>query len=60
VAPEHLPAFRAFMEREAQGFLERCDEWLSSHEAATGAEGPSLRLGAGVYMIQERLTGEQT
>jgi hypothetical protein len=60
VAPEHLPAFRAFMEREAQGFLERCDEWLSSHEAAAGAEGPSLRLGAGVYMIQERLTGEQT
>jgi len=60
VAPEHLPAFRAFMEREAQGFLERCDEWLSSHEAAPGAEGPSMRLGAGVYMIQERLTGEQT
>lgn len=60
VAPEHLPAFRAFMEREAQGFLERCDEWLSSHEAGTAARGEPLRLGAGVYMIQDRSTGEQT
>lgn len=57
VALEHLPAFRAFMEREAQGFLERCDEWLSSHEAVD-TSAPRLRLGAGVYMIQERLTGE--
>jgi hypothetical protein len=48
------------MEREAQGFLERCDDWLSSHEAAAGADGAPLRLGAGVYLIQERLTGEQT
>ena len=60
VAPEHLPAFRAFMEREAQGFLERCDEWLSSHEAEAGARGTPLRLGAGVYMIQDRSTGELT
>ena len=60
VAPEQLPAFRAFLEREAQGFLERCDEWLSSHEAAAGSDGPQLRLGVGVYMIQEKLTGEQS
>lgn len=60
VAPEHLPAFRAFMEREAQGFLERCDEWLSSHEADVGAQATSLRLGAGIYMIQDRVTGERT
>lgn len=60
VAPEHLPAFRAFMEREAQGFLERCDEWLSSHETAAGKDGPQLRLGVGVYTIQERSTGEQS
>jgi hypothetical protein len=60
IDPRQLPAFRAFMEREGQAFLERCDEWLSAHEAkpAAGAEVATLRLGAGVYMIQEKLAGE--
>src|SRR5512137_296675 len=40
VDPRQLPAFRAFMEREGQAFLERCDEWLSAHEAQQGEGTP--------------------
>jgi hypothetical protein len=58
VDPRHLPAFRAFMEREGQAFLERCDEWLTAHEASAAA-GPRVRLGVGIYAIQD-LSGETT
>ncbi len=60
VDARHVPAFRAFVEREAQAFLERCDEWLSVHEAASESDSPRMRLGVGVYAIQEKLTGERT
>lgn len=59
IDPRHLPAFRAFVEREAQGLLERVDDWLTTHEAdAAGATG--LRLGVGVYAINDSTTGEPT
>jgi len=47
--------FRAYLEDEAQGMLERVDEWLSRHEkppASKKAER-SVRLGVGVYQIQD-------
>lgn len=51
------PAFREFIEREGQAFLERADAWLSEN-AVDGedvdAEGPTTRLGVGVYHIQDR------
>jgi hypothetical protein len=56
IDPRHLPAFRGFVEREAQGFLERVDEWLSAHEAPTTE--PALRLGVGVYAIQDLMPGD--
>jgi hypothetical protein len=61
IDPRHLPAFRAFMEREGQAFLERCDEWLSAHErtADTAAGTTALRLGVGVFAIQEKVVGER-
>jgi Family of unknown function (DUF6502) len=61
IDPRHLPAFRAFMEREGQAFLERCDEWLSAHETPPGdaAATNTLRLGVGVFAIQERVVGER-
>lgn len=59
VDPRSLPAFRAFVEREAQGLLERVDDWLASHEAdPTTAGSTSVRLGVGVYAIQDDSTGE--
>jgi hypothetical protein len=56
IDPRHLPAFRAFIEREAQAMLERMDDWLSTHEASAGEGG--LRLGLGVYAIQDTTTGD--
>jgi hypothetical protein len=59
VDPRHLPAFRAFVEREAQGLLERMDDWLASHEAdAHLPDDQKLRLGIGVYAIQADPAGE--
>lgn len=60
IDPRHLPAFRAFVEREAQGLLERVDDWLSTHEAEANAGAQSLRLGVGVYAIHDLQTGEPT
>lgn len=49
-----LPAFREFLEREGQAFLERVDAWLTEHqargEAPDTARAP-VRLGAGLYHI---------
>jgi hypothetical protein len=60
IDPRQLPAFRAFVEREAQAFLERCDEWLTAHEAAKGSDTPRMRLGVGAYAIQDETIGETT
>ncbi len=47
--------FRAWLETEAQGFLERADEWLARHEKNPDNKRPerSVRLGLGVYQIQD-------
>lgn len=52
--PALLPAFREFVEREGQAFLERVDDWLTRHEATqrNGAELAPIRLGVGLYHIQ--------
>jgi hypothetical protein len=53
VDPRQLPAFRAFLEREGQAFLERVDDWLTAHAVEDGDERRAMRLGAGVYHIEE-------
>lgn len=58
IDPRHLPAFRAFVEREAQGLLERVDDWLATHEAGPDAAAAPLRLGLGVYAIHDT-TGDE-
>lgn len=60
IDPRHLPAFRAFVEREAQGILERVDDWLAAHESESAASAATLRLGIGVYAIHDTKTGEWT
>lgn len=60
IDPRHLPAFRAFVEREAQGLLERVDDWLTAHEADANTDTTTLRLGVGVYAIHDTTTGEPT
>jgi len=56
IDPRHLPAFRALVEREAQGFLERIDDWLSAHEAPVGET--AMRLGVGAYAIHDFTPGD--
>ncbi len=61
IDPSNLPAFRAFVEREGQGFLERVDDWLSSHETPSAAGSNSaIRLGVGVYAIHGTPPGEKS
>lgn len=45
-----LPAFKQFLDREAQPFLERIDNWLSEQEDPKDSD--SVRLGLGTYWIQ--------
>jgi len=54
IAERHLAEFRAFLELEGQGFLERVDDWLTRHQASAEetARGETLRLGVGVYHLQ--------
>jgi hypothetical protein len=55
VPVEHLPEFRAFLEKEGQAFLEKVDEWLSAHEATreAGTADNVIRVGAGLYQLQD-------
>jgi hypothetical protein len=56
VAASSLGDFRRFLEAEGQSFLERVDAWLTAHEvtdAAGKGDGETLRLGAGLYHIQD-------
>ncbi|MDH3747180.1 MAG: DUF6502 family protein [Gammaproteobacteria bacterium] len=46
-----LPAYRKFIYREGQTFLERVDAWLTEHELKTD-DKDGLRLGLGMYWIQ--------
>jgi hypothetical protein len=55
VSPDALPEFRALIESEGQAFLERVDDWLSAREVSESGE--CIRLGVGVYHIEDRKTG---
>jgi hypothetical protein len=51
------PAFREFLEREGQAFLERTDAWLAENavkEDKGDPKEPTTRLGVGVYHIDDR------
>jgi hypothetical protein len=52
-----LPQFREFLEKEGQAFLERIDDWITAHEVASSTDerGTGIRLGVGVYHIQDRV-----
>lgn len=62
IDPRALPAFRAFLEREGQRFLETVDEWLAAHEVPAHAEGDvqRLRLGVGIHAINDLMPGDRS
>lgn len=50
-----LPEFQALLEREGQALLEKLDDWLTAHEAATDTDDDdAIRLGVGLYHIEDR------
>ncbi|MBT8144507.1 MAG: hypothetical protein KJO55_07385, partial [Gammaproteobacteria bacterium] len=44
-----LPAYRQFLERQGQAFLEKIDDWLSDHESDGST---TTRIGVGVYQVE--------
>jgi len=46
-------AFAKMLEAEAQGFLERVDQWLTAHEHKSSEAAEAVRLGVGLYQIQD-------
>lgn len=53
IASSAVPEFRKFLDAEGQAFLERLDAWLTAHEVKEGSGDDAIRLGAGVYHIQD-------
>jgi hypothetical protein len=51
-----LPEFRELLEAAGQALLERIDDWLAAHQAADGDNEDAIRLGVGVYHIEDRLS----
>jgi hypothetical protein len=49
-----LPEFRELLETEGQAFLERIDDWLSAHQSTDGDDDTAIRLGVGLYHIEDR------
>lgn len=47
--------FRELLETEGQAMLERIDDWLAAHQVADDEDETGLRLGVGVYQIQDRI-----
>ncbi len=45
------PAFHAFLEEQGQSFLERMDDWLTTHAAAPDSDTDRIRLGVGLFAI---------
>ena len=52
IDPEAVPEFRAFLEEQGQGFLERVDEWLARHRVTDKGGSQAVRLGVGLFMIK--------
>ena len=53
VDPSQVDAFREFLDRRGQAFLEEVDDWLASHRIdSEDADASPARLGLGVYAIE--------
>ncbi len=48
-----LPAFRQLLEVQGEAFLETMDDWLTAHQMQEGLGAEPIRLGVGVYHIED-------
>jgi hypothetical protein len=56
MSPNVAAAFRAFVDKEGQAFLEKIDAWLTEHESSSSPTSDNrikMRLGVGTYLIEE-------
>lgn len=53
IAADTVPAFREFIEKEGQAFLERVDAWLTDNEQTEPGTSRHTRVGLGTYWIEE-------
>ncbi len=51
------PAFRNMVEQHGEQWLEQVDAWLSEHEN-DDVDAPGVRLGVGIYLIEEDLDND--
>lgn len=53
IAAAAVPEFRQFLEQRGQALLEEVDAWLTVHEATAEDMAPRVRVGVGIYAIQD-------
>jgi hypothetical protein len=60
IDPAALPEFYALVEEHGQKFLEMVDDWLARHrvDKGDGADAERLRLGVGLFLIQDESNDE--
>jgi hypothetical protein len=56
----HLRAFEAFLQIEGQSFLERADSWLAARAATAADDDRTLRVGVGMYEINDLRKGSRS
>ncbi len=57
IDPRHIKAFKAFLDKEGQAFLERIDDWLTEHAEPNKTQDTpqkTVRLGVGVFAIEQQ------
>ena len=56
IARGHVEEFRNYIDQRGQAFLEEIDAWLAEHQLneTHSSASESVRLGAGVYLIQDK------
>jgi hypothetical protein len=53
LAPRYMRAFAEFAAQRAQTFLEEIDTWLVRHEVKEPSDSSGVRMGLGVYLIND-------
>jgi len=59
VPVRRVTEFREFLEEHGQAFLELVDRWLHENRAPSDSDKKTVRLGAGVYMIENEDSADE-
>ncbi len=60
IAPDMVPKFREFLDKRGQAFLEEIDDWLTEHAADDNNTTDRIRLGIGLYAIEDNKIMEKS